>query len=170
MLSFYLPSQRCIFLPQGTACSLQVFYLDEIQVKVAHLVQHYAFTQLTSEGTIYSPTNTLFSEEFFGLGTWLKMTPPKSFCTFCGLEVGPTCQVQVLDWRRSDFSLNPKQSLKGIYPRVWGIVLIHYKEAEILRAILVSTSAFLCGPSVLVCSFFHLRFCFLEFEFWYLLG
>lgn len=114
-------------------------------------------------------TNTLFSEEFFELGTWLKMTPQKSFCTFCGLEVRPTCQMQTLDWRRPDSSLNPKQFRKGIYPRVWGIVLIHYKEAESLIAILVSTSAFLCGPSVLVCSFFHLHFCFLEFEFWYLL-
>lgn len=31
---------------------LQVFDLDEIQVKVTHLVQHYTFPQLPSEGTI----------------------------------------------------------------------------------------------------------------------
>lgn len=77
MLSFLcLHNGIRIFLLQGTACSLQVFNLDEIQVKVAHPVQHFAFTQLTSGGTISAATNTLFSEEFFGLGTWLKMTPP----------------------------------------------------------------------------------------------
>lgn len=81
---------------------------------------------------------------------------PKSLCTFCGLEIGSRCQVQALDWKRPDSSLNPKQPLLGIYPGVSGTVLIHHKEAKGLKVILVSTSAFLGGPSALVCYCFQL--------------
>lgn len=61
--------EQSIFLPQGTACSLQVINLDEIQVKVAHLVHHYAFPQLSNKETISAPRNILLPEEFFGLAT-----------------------------------------------------------------------------------------------------
>lgn len=58
----------------------------------------------------------------------------KSLCTFCGLETGSTFQVQARDWKRPDSCLNPKQSLKGIYPGTLGIVQLCYKEAASLRA------------------------------------